>query len=80
VKLTIFRRTTRTAWRKESRSGSSSTWRAASCMSPRMAEVGHHQSVELLDNQVRGLAPQYDARSPQVCLQFIKRRLDFQRS
>ncbi len=38
AKRAILRRTTRTAWRNERRSGSSSAFNAASCISPRTAK------------------------------------------
>ena len=39
-------------------------------------EVGHQEAVELLAHQVRPLAAQDDASSPQVGFQFIQGRLN----
>src|SRR3954452_818495 len=46
-----LRRTTRTACRKESRSGSSSTRSAASCNQPAHGEMRQQQAPELLPDQ-----------------------------
>ena len=39
-------------------------------------EVRQEQPIELLTDQVRGLAAQHDLRAAQVGLQFVERRLD----
>lgn len=39
-------------------------------------EMREEQAVELLSDQIRGLAPQHDARSSQMGFELIKRGLD----
>src|SRR5208337_2766761 len=39
-------------------------------------EVRHHEPVELLRDEVRGLAAQDDSRATQMCLKFVECRFD----
>ena len=48
AKLVILRRTTRTAWRNDSLSGSSLAFRAASCIKPRMAKCAINGNRHML--------------------------------
>jgi hypothetical protein len=40
------------------------------------SEVSHHEAIELLPNQVWGLAAQYDLGASQMGLEFIQRRFN----
>ena len=71
-----LRRTTRTAWRKESRSGSSATDKAASCIKLADGKVRQQKTIELLPHQFRSLAAQHDLTSAEMGLQFVKRVFD----
>ena len=43
-------------------------------------KVGHHEPIELLLDEVRGLAAQDDSRTAQVGLELVECRLDLPRS
>ena len=71
-----LRRMTRTACRKESRSGSSSALQRGFVHQAANGEMRHHQPVEFLPHQVGGLAAQDDLGAAQVGLQFVQGGFD----